>query len=196
MTYIGISSSIKKSELLYSLYSFYEEGNYRDISASIEIDSISTIQVFYELNKPVSSVNLTGISLFPIDSVLIYFEDILNKPYNSQNVLNSVLSLIRHYRDHDFMFATIDEVIFDEESGVLKVSINEGEISELVIEGNENTLSSIISREFPKISENYLLKTEFDEDLQNLSSTDLFDNIVVRFQTDDSLKNRLKISFR
>ena len=186
--------SIKKSELLYYLYSFYEDGNYQDISASVEIDSNSTIQVYYEFNKSVSSVNLTGISLFPIDSVLTYFESIINKPYNSQNVLNSVLSLIRHYRNHDFMFATIDEVFFDEASGTLKVSINEGEISELVIEGNENTLPSIISREFPKISENYLLKEEFDENLQNLSSTDLFDNIVVRFQTDDSLKNRLKIS--
>jgi NTE family protein len=187
-------SVIKKSELLYYLYSFYEEGIYSDISASIYLDSTSTIKINYELNSPVNSLNLTGVSLFPLDSVLVYFDGILNKPYNSENILNSILSLLRYYRDHDFMFATVDKIIFDEDNKILKISINEGEISDLVIEGNENTLSSIISREFPNISDNYLLKTEFDEDLQNLSATDLFDNIVVKFQTEDSLKNNLKLS--
>lgn len=192
--YFANQSVIKKSELLYYLYSFYEDGNFSDISASISIDTVSNIKINYKLNTPVSSVNLTGVSLFPIDSVLVYFEPILNKPYNPDSILNSILSLIRYYRSHNFMFTTVDKITFNKDNEILNISINEGKISELVIEGNESTLSSIISREFPNISDNYLKKNEFDEYLQNLSATDLFDNIIVKFQTKDSLKNKLKLS--
>jgi NTE family protein len=176
--------STSKANILYDLYSFYETGNYRNISASIKIDSISTLSVVYELNPIIKSLKLDGVSLVPIDSAYEFFSNILEKPYNVDSIIKSTLNLLRYYRSKDYMSTSVETVVLDQSNGELTISINEGRINKILIEGNKNTLPSVITREFSSLQGEYLLKSEFDEGLQNIYSTDLFDNMCVQFEND------------
>jgi NTE family protein len=176
---------VYKSEILYDLYSFYEKGNYKSISATISNDSLSNIKVKVLLNPIVRELSVKGTTIVPIDSVNIYFESNLYKPFNAKSVLSSALSLIRLYRKKGYMSSTIEN-IFLTDNGSLEIIVNEGRIDNIVIKGNEKTLPSVIEREFPDMPGQYMLRSKFNEGLQNLTSTDLFDNICVQLEDNDN----------
>jgi NTE family protein len=200
--------SISKANILYDLYCFYESGNYKNVSASIKVDSVSTLSVIYEANPLIKSLKLDGVSLVPIDSAYAFFSDILEKPHNVDSIIKSTLNLLRYYRSKDYMSASAETVVLDQSNGELIISINEGRINKILIEGNKNTLPSVITREFSSLQGEYLLKSEFDEGLQNIYSTDLFDNMCVQFENDieknknihlrldEKLPNVLRFGFR
>lgn len=199
---------ITKANILYDLYSLYETGNYNSIFASIKVGYISTLSVTYEMNPIIKSLKLVGVTLVPIDSAYTFFDNLLAKPYNADSIINSTLNLLRYYRSNDYMSAGIEIIELEKKNSELTISVNEGRISNIIIEGNESTMSSVIKREFSSISGEYLHKSKFDEGLQNLSSTDLFDNMCVeiedineqnknlRLKLDEKLPSVLRFGFR
>lgn len=184
---------VKKSNLLYEICKLYESGDYENISASVKIDSISTLSIDYKLNPKINAIKLEGVTLIPLDSAYGLIGDVLDKPYNSDRILNSTLKLIRFYRSKNYMLVSPDVIKFDKESGELIISINEGKISDILVSGNKNTHSSIIKREFSALKDKYLTKKEFEKGLRNLSATDLFDNIVVNVDKKDNDQKILKL---
>lgn len=188
------NDSIKKSDILFDLYSFFETGNFENVNASVKIDSTSTISINYQYNPIVKTLNLNGISLISLDTAYTFFSSLINKPYNTDNILNSLLKLLRFYRNNDYMSVDIDSVHFDKSNNELVVNIIESKIGEVLIEGNENTLKSVITREFSSLENDYLLNSEFEESLENLAATDLFDNIIVDFENTKIPVSNLNLS--
>ena len=90
------------------------------------------------------------------------------------------------------MSASIENIKFGE-NGIIQIEINEGFINTIQINGNKKTSSSVIRREFLDISNQYMKKNDFDIGLQNLSSTDLFDNISVQLINNDKKSKKLKL---
>ena len=190
--YSGLAS-VSKSQILYDLYSFYETGNYKNISASIKIDSFSTLAVYYELNPIIKSVQFDGLSLIPIDEANEVFNSILGKTYNVNSVLESTLRFLRLFRSLGYLSVSVEGVKFDE-NGELKLIVNEGEISDILIEGNLTTSSTVVTREFPTLPGKQLIADEFTEGMQNLSATDLFDNIAVSIENEDDNHKKIKLN--
>lgn len=184
--------SVAKSQILYDLYSFYDSGKYKNISAAITNDSVSTIEVKYEYNPIVKSIQFDGVSLISIDEALNAYSSITGKAYNPNTVLESTLSLLRLYRSLGYLSVSVDSILFNE-NGELKINVSEAEISEIIIDGNVSTNSSVITREFPSIPGEYLISDDFSEELQNLSATDLFDNISVSLINEDTKNKKVKL---
>ena len=174
--------SVSKSEILYELYSYYQKGGYKDLSAQI-VDSVNTIiKINYKLNPKVSSIQFNGLTLLPLETAQAQFEVIRDKPYSSDKILNATLQLLSKYRQKGYVLATIDNIFFNEENGVLNLVINEGMVKEIEIVGNVNTLPSVVTREFVTGTGEFLLKENLDEGLENITATDLFDHVIVSFQ--------------
>ncbi len=183
---------VAKSQILYDLYSFYDSGEYKNISASITNDSVSKIVVKYEYNPLVQSIQFDGVSLIPIEDASNEYSSIIGKAYNANTILESTLNLLRLYRSLGYLSVSVDSIIFTEK-GELKINVIEAEISEIIISGNVSTNSSVINREFPSIPGEYLISDDFAEELQNLSSTDLFDNISVSIINEDKKHKKIKL---
>lgn len=184
--------SVAKSQILYDLYSFYDSGEYKNISASITDDSVSKIRVEYEYNPLVKSIQFDGVSLISIEEANNAFNSIVGKAYNANTVLESTLKLLRLYRSLGYLSVSVDSIIF-KEKGELVINVSEAEISEIIIDGNVSTNPSVITREFPSIPGEYLINDEFSEELQNLSATDLFDNISVTILNEDKKHKKIKL---
>lgn len=199
---------ITASDLLADIYSYYEKGIYENIWASFTEDSLSVISINYKLNPTITSIKFNGINKFPLNSAFTIYSKLIQKPYNIDDVLESTIKLISYYRSKDYLSMGVDRVEFDKNNGVLIVNVNEGIISNLVIEGNENTSPQIIKREFPDLINNNLQTNTLSENLQNLYSTDLFDNMCVSLENiddekkelhlriDEKLSNVMRIGFR
>ncbi len=187
-------SRIKKSEILSYMYGLYETGNFKKLEAEISTDSLTRITINYENNPIVKSIKILGLQ----DSLItngkiqpVFFNTLINKPYNADKTLESLLNLIRFYREKEFIFATINKVKFNKETGLLEIQVDEGVIENLEIKGNINTLDAVITREFDSVENIKVKKSLFEENLQNLTATDLFDNICVRILETEDNKNNL-----
>ncbi|MCB9208469.1 MAG: BamA/TamA family outer membrane protein [Ignavibacteriales bacterium] len=192
--YLFTQDSILKSEFMYLLYSLYEKGDFEKINASVDEKSNIIYSLKYAFNPQIKYVSLNGVSLIPLDSAYTHFTQLLEKPYNVDRVLNSLLSLVKYYRSKNYILATIENVKFKNKEGELYINVNEGKVSDILVEGNDNTITPIITREFSSIEDEYLLKDNFDESLENLAATDLFDNIVVQIEDSSRNENYLKLS--
>jgi outer membrane protein assembly factor BamA len=100
--------SLSSSELLYYLYDLYNSGSFD--SAAVEIhwrDGKNYIDVFTKSNPPVNSIETNGITLIRkslIDSVL---NCLCFKPFNSEEVLNKVMDILKLYRSNGYSLTTI-----------------------------------------------------------------------------------------
>lgn len=183
--------SISKAEILFDLYSLMNEGIYKSLSAKIISDTNSVLFVNYELNGKINRINIQGVKTISVDTAKQIFIELLNKPYNSSEVLSKILELIKIFRNNNNLLATIERVKFDENSGTLDLIINEGKISELIVEGNEKTVPSVITREFSTKNGDILSKTMLEEGLKNITSTDLFNDVklsLINSQQEHKLK--------
>jgi NTE family protein len=186
-------SKIKKSEILFEISQLINSGNYEYITGKITDELNPMVSFEYKVNPIVKSLNLEGISKVPLTSANEIFSGLLERPFNADSTLTAALSLIRLYRKNSFSSSNIDSIIFTDDEELV-VYFNEGLISDVIIEGAENTLPSIIKREFPTLPGNYLRVDELNNGLKNLSATDLFENIGANIDKDSSENNILKLN--
>lgn len=189
-------NTFSKSEILFDLYKIYDRGIYNNLSATATISDSSTfININFQLNNKIKNVELIGVTQIPIEVALKHFDNILNKPYSAEGVLSSNLNLIKNYRKLGYSLATIDLVYFSEDLEKLYVTINEGQITDIEVEGNKTTLNSVITREFATDVGDYIKKENLDEGLNNISATDLFENVKLSF-SNNGLGKKVKIELQ
>ncbi|MBK7105051.1 MAG: BamA/TamA family outer membrane protein [Ignavibacteriae bacterium] len=190
------ANSFSKTDILCDLYKFQERGIYNNLSAVSNVtDSSTVININYQINSKIKNFELIGITQIPVENALKHFDNILNKPYSADEIVNSSLELIKQYRKLGFVLATIDLIYFSSDLEKLYVTINEGQITEIEVEGNETTLNSVVTREFASDVGDFLLKKNLDEGLENISATDLFDNVKLSF-VNNGLGKKIKIELQ
>lgn len=189
--------SISTSQIYYDLYAEYSSGNYKNLYAAITNDTIPHLTIHFELNPLVQDVVFKNPDMIDPDSIKYaysYFEPLIDKPYNADSLLNSILTMTRHNRSTGNMIENVDSVEFNPDNGILIITLNKGLISEIDIEGNTNTVESVIKREFNSIPGKQLKKDVFDESMMNLSATELFNNLYATFEKDTLSLTKLKLN--
>jgi len=175
---IANKENVTSGELLYNLYSIYSEGSWLDLSLDIDQhDGRSVITVNERLNPPVNSINIESASDTIITKILGLTSVLQNRPFNPKKTFQVALEILRFYKQTGSSLARIENISFDDKSGILLIKISEGLISKIIVEGNNKTKEEIITREFP-LREGDLFKYALAEKgLTNLRSTNLFDQI-------------------
>lgn len=176
---INTKEFASSKELLFELSRIFRRGYIK--SCYIEIiprENKNILKVVTVENPPVKQIDLNGMTLIEKKKAEQSFANCLERPYNSRNVLKSVISTLSTYRDAGYPFAVVKNVEFDSLSGRLSVYFDEIKVSQLEITGNEKTQSDVISREF--VFENGNIKfNAIQKGLMNLRATNIFDEIEV-----------------
>lgn len=193
MSTLSKLDSISNKELLYHIWKYQSTGQYKDIFAEVEVGSNAsflTVKTFENLE--VKYCDYSGISLIEGETITPKFVALMGKPYNPNAVYEVLLSVLREYRLKGFIAARIEKVEFDESTQTLNVSINEGKIFKITVNGNAKTNEQIIYREFPIKTGEPLLSTIAEKGLTNLRSTNLFEQIEIGVDKNGE-ENELKI---
>ncbi len=184
-----LQDSITNAEIKYALYSYFNTGNYKDIYATISIDkNTELLKVTFIKNKLINSIETIGVFSVNKKQIDSLFFQLINKPYNSKKILNIILKALKLYRTKDFPLATVNDIIYDKYTGKLTVEFSEGVVGELIIEGNKNTDVGVITREFSTEKGDLVKYNNLKQGLDNLSSTDLFNDIDLSFEKKNSLQ--------
>ena len=176
----SLKDSVSNYEILTDMSSLFNSGDYRDIKADIKINKdYSTIKFIKQYNPEVKKINITGINSIDKGKVDAISAPLANNPYNANKLTETIIKVLKLYRKEGYSLAELDTAWFDEKEGEINIGISEGIISDIRIDGNISTESSIITREFPLRKGEYFLYKDVARGLTNLRSTNLFEDIVL-----------------
>jgi NTE family protein len=181
----SLKDSVSNYEILTDMSTLFNRGDLFDIKAEIKINrDYSTINFIKVYNPLVKKTIVTGISFIDKESVDSIFALLINNPYNTRRLSESIIEILKIYRNEGYSLAELDTTWFDEKRGEININFNEGIISGIRIEGNVSTEPSIIIREFPLKIGDYFLYNDVARGLTNLRSTNLFEDIVLTIKKD------------
>lgn len=168
------------SEIKEDLERIYSTGYFQDVYAEIVFQDDSFLLNYHLLENPsLNQIVFENNKVFS-DSVLkekLSFKsgEILNYKFVEKD-LSSILDL---YHQEGYVLADFNKIQFDSISKVLKVTIDEGNISKIEVQGNKRTKSWVIKRNIPvKTGQPYnALKT--NQGISNIYATGLFDQVLL-----------------
>ncbi|BDQ03532.1 patatin-like phospholipase family protein [Ignavibacterium sp.] len=205
------SNFIKKTsniEIQKKLEQLFETGYYKNLSATLVNDSdVNKLILNKSYNQKVKDIVLIGVSLISSDGIDEIFSDIKGKPYSSVKLSEALTKLMSLYRKGGFSLAEIQEVSYDEETNILKIFVDEGIISKIIVEGNYRTSERVITRELPFSEGDFFKIIDVEDGLKNLRSTGLFESVdvsvydengqnVLLVKVDEKQTGQLRVGYR
>jgi NTE family protein len=185
--------SVSSKEILNDLYSLFEAGNYNNVRARILEEDYTKVTFSTETKPVVNGILFNGVSLIDRGKIYSILSDLIGESFNENRVVSKVIDVLQLYRENGYSLAELDSLYFDEPTGIIHFLFDEGIITKILIEGNENTNSSVIMREFPINEGDYFNYNDVAQGLRNLRSTNLFEDIVLTIDRKDN-KNKIVLN--
>lgn len=185
--------STSNKQLLAALYELSETGDYKDLKFRITQESEhSEIKLIKDLSPVIKRIDLIGSSAISSDKSGEIFSSITGKHYDGKRLLDAIIKLLKQYREIGYSLANISEINFNEETGTLKIFVDEGIISTIITEGNNLTNENVITREFAIKEGDFFNIDKISRGLTNLRGTKLFEDAEVLLKKENG-KNILVI---
>ncbi|MDI6767807.1 MAG: patatin-like phospholipase family protein [Bacteroidota bacterium] len=165
-------------------------GKYDDVFTEV-IDSVCPARVIYhaKIKMPIDQVHFIGNEIIPDSSINEVIEREKSRYQTNSEISNVLESILSLYRKEGYSLARIESLYVIPEQGLLKFKINEGKIFEIRYEGNEQTKSYIIRREFPLNVGDVFNIDEVVRGIVNIRSTGLFEYVLldVRYENNQPI---------
>jgi len=156
----------------------YNEGDIEELEAEVVRSGDSASVTYHGLLYPVlRSVEIQGATRISTDSLLSPFRGLLGKPANNTTAGQAMEGLVRLYRDRGYSLARIESAAFDPESGRLLLTVNEGMIRSVRVEGGVRTQDWFVLREFPLREGDIFEIDRAREGIDNINGLTLFDYV-------------------
>jgi NTE family protein len=183
----SIKDSVSSYEIQSDLYNLFNTGDYENLKIILSHDkNYVTLRMLYTEVPFINNIEVEGINYLDRSIALDILDQLIGKRYNGEVVLKYLTKLINQYRIEGLSLAEITNLSFDRESGTLSVVIDEGTISQIIVEGNRYTNPGVITREFPFRKGDYFRAARVEQGLINLRSTNLFEDIVLTVKRTDN----------
>jgi outer membrane protein insertion porin family len=143
----NLGDVFSKANIEKDVKAIYELGYFKDVKIKLESfrEGYKVVFVVTE-NLPIKEINITGntvVSKEEMREVMVLQEGQIF----SQKILKNDLDRISQlYKDRGYLLANIKEINFDEQ-GKLWITISEGYLEKILVEGNNKTKEKVITRE-------------------------------------------------
>lgn len=180
------------------LKTIYETGYFTEKMKAIPTtnpDGTVSVKIVVEENIPVKDFTIEGNSVIPTEDILATLTGMKGKPQNITQ-LNIAISKIQElYQDKGYILARIDSVT-DDPDGTINISIKEGIIDKIMIEGNEKTKDYIVARNI--LTEPGMIYNEnlIKEDLVRLYATQAFKDVTREIEPSEDIPDAYDITIK
>ena len=180
------------------LKTIYETGYFTEKMKAIPSkndEGTVTVKVVVEENVPVKDFTVEGNTVVPIEDILATLNDMKGKPQNITK-LNAAISQIQElYTSKGYILARVDSVD-DDPDGTINISIKEGIIDKIMIEGNEKTKDYIVARNI--LTEPGMIYNEnlIKEDLVRLYATQAFKDVTREIEPSEEVPDAYDITIK
>ena len=180
------------------LKTIYETGYFTEKMKAIPTtnpDGTVSVKIVVEENIPVKDFTIEGNSVISTEDILATLIGMKGKPQNITQ-LNIAISKIQElYQEKGYILARIDSVT-DDPDGTINISIKEGIIDKIMIEGNEKTKDYIVARNI--LTEPGMIYNEnlIKEDLVRLYATQAFKDVTREIEPSEEIPDAYDITIK
>ena len=173
--FLSKAKTLTTRELDADLQIFMDTGRYRRVE--VRIDSGHTARLNNDCFGKIKSVNLSGNTLF--DSQTLKRLMVTKKDYllNSATLQKDLENLTEFYRSRGYSYMRIKTLDWQEDSGALRIGIDEGRIANIRISGNKKTKNFVILREFSKQKGTVFNWKKIKKAIQNVYASQLYERV-------------------
>jgi NTE family protein len=156
----------------------YASGYFDSVWAQVRTNSGGTqLKVFGHPNPTLRSVTFSGNRVLPSADLHMAFAPLLGHVLNHAATTRALEGLTRLYRKRGFSLAHVDSVLFDEQTGALSLTLDEGIISRIDVQGGIRTKDEFVLREFPLQPGEVFQLDKARRGLTQISGTTLFEYV-------------------
>ena len=180
------------------LKTIYETGYFTEKMKAIPTtnpDGTVSVKIVVEENIPVKDFTIEGNSVISTEDILATLTGMKGKPQNITQ-LNIAISKIQElYQEKGYILARIDSVT-DDPDGTINISIKEGIIDKIMIEGNEKTKDYIVARNI--LTEPGMIYNEnlIKEELVRLYATQAFKDVTREIEPSEEIPDAYDITIK
>jgi outer membrane protein insertion porin family len=181
--------AFQKDSVIEDLRRIYSMGYF--VAKSVEAkpyqkpDGSIILEYTVEENAPVTDLVVYGNNLVSELDAFAHFDDLVGKPENAKLLSEKIQLLEREYYMKGYIVARVKDIDIDE-SGLLKIYIDEGNINEIKYTGNDKTqvnyLKHLVSN--THVDEPYN-ESKFGKDYKKLQGTGYFQNVTRAVKPND-----------
>jgi len=160
----------------------YELGYFKDISIKLESfrDGYKVVFVLEEY-PPIEEINISGntaVTKEDMREVMILSE---GQVFSQKILKNDLKRISQIYKDRGYLLINVKDVNYDEE-GRLWITIAEGRLEKIMIEGNDKTKEKVIAREITIESGDLFDFEIVKKSLQNIYNLGHFEDVTMRLE--------------
>lgn len=139
-------------------------------------DGTVTLKIILEENLPVKDFTIEGNTVVSTEEILNCLLPMKGQPQNVAQINQAIYDIQNIYSDKGYILARVDSVT-DDPDGTINISIKEGTINKIMIQGNEKTKDFIIERNV--LTEPGMIYNEniIKEDLVRLYASQAFKDV-------------------
>lgn len=191
-------SEYSRELLQADLKAIYETGYFTEKMKAIPSkndDGTVTVKIVVEENIPVKDFTVEGNTVVPIEDILATLNDMKGKPQNITKLNAAIAQIQELYTSKGYILARVDSVT-DDPDGTINISIKEGIIDKIMIEGNEKTKDYIVARNI--LTEPGMIYNEnlIKEDLVRLYATQAFKDVTREIEPSDEVPDAYDITIK
>jgi NTE family protein len=165
-------------ELQTMLGDIYETGEFESVDAVVDEYPDSSVVSFHVSRYPkISTMEVRGNTRMVTDSILKVFAPLLGKNLNAHSSENALKGMLNLYRDRGYSLARIKDIQFDRNSGKAILTVDEGVIYRIDIQGAAKTKDYVVWRELPFSEQEVFEISKVAQGIRNLNGTNLFEQV-------------------
>lgn len=172
-------STYDRDAIQNDLRTIYQMGYFTDNMKVIPVansDGTVTLKLVLEENLPVKDFTIEGNTVVSTEEILSCLLPMRGKPQNVAQINQAIYEIQELYSQKGYILARVESVT-DDPDGTINVSIKEGTVGKIMIEGNEKTKDFIIARNVLTEPGSVYNENQIKEDLVRLYATQAFKDV-------------------
>ncbi len=201
---------VKYTTVEEQLKKFYDLGLFKNVYAVIERDSFGLKLTYNFIENPkLNEIKINNLNALLFEHIKKFELENKGKIINHNKLYKFYYDLLGIIKNNNLSASDIYRFYLDYSSGDLEISVSDGSIGKIIIEGNKTTNDNVILRELTFDENNVVKKTDLEKSLQNIFSTNLFQQLsfdisntgdtgkpILKIQLNEKSSRNLKFSFR
>lgn len=187
-----------RSTMQNDLRAIYDTGFFTENMKAVPTlnsDGTVSIKIVLEENIPVKDFTIEGNTVISTEDIYDALAEMKGKPQNIGQINTAIAKIQELYNSKGYILARVDSVV-DDPDGTINISIKEGLIDKIMIEGNEKTKDYIVARNI--LTEPGMIYNEnlIKEDLVRLYATQAFKDVTREIEPSEDIPDAYDITIK
>lgn len=179
----NIGDTFSKDKVQADMKAIYDSGYFQDVQVKLEPfrDGYRVVFLVKE-NTLINDIIIEGSTVLTSQEIKNVMVLNIGQVFSQKILHNDLDRISQLYRDKGLILAQLEDVDFDQNTGVLSIRIVEGKIEEIKIIGNEKTVDKVIRRHI-KVEPGELFDfSEIRKSLQDVYNLGFFEDVSMRLE--------------